>query len=1151
MITTRNADASAGLRPFRFRLVVAALASLLLLGVLFAVPRPAVAQSTGQDDAPAFVVALGSSLSDVGTAASLVAAGVGDAVLFAEAVNRLGNANSSLLSRQVPEQIYIVGGAGAIGADVEAQVRSLAPGVSIKRFAGSTRVETAALAADEALAGRSASKIIIANGWSLPDVGAAAAAVAAGAADVVLYAERDDLGELAQSALETHRPGTVLIVGGRAALSAQVELAAATAAGGSRTTRLGGATRVDTAARIAREALPGGADTVIVADGWSPADVGVAATIAASLADSAVLYTADSDGLRAAFDSAVRSLAPDRIVLVDLSSNASQKILNGLSAHGSFTRITQPIDATRSALGEDVGEVHERSETQPADAIADAEAYMVELVNELRSSVGVPPLHQNDLIGEVARRWSRSLADRRVLDLQLSDHNPHYVSEYPPGSVLAGENLALVPCLADCLRHLRTEVLRAFDGLSNSPGHYENMVREGFGQIGVGIVVSAELRHMWVTQNFACYAPAPVQGTCPTGSGPVRSGSGVSGEDLSVVSGIEVPYSVSSLRDGAYLVVDFNKDYTGGRGDFCAIRSDKTLMCWSGSSASWLRDAPSGEFKDLAVGDDGACAVRVSGAIECWGRSAPSEFLEPPNGTFDEVTAGPLHACALRSDRTIACWGAEISGGDASGPYVDDSHLHPPGGTYSSVSAGLQHACALSTDRTVRCWGRNGAGQTDAPRGQFATVVSGTYGSCGLRVDGAVLCWGDDFDGPVRFGGIEASGRSVESIALGSDMLCALDTDSDLACKIIKGASVVGTNIDPDDGTPLDVSVPGGPFSSISVGHKAGCGLRPDGSIACWGRGGSSFDVPPFLVPPGSYTVLSNSCGLRGDGTMVCWKPLRAPDLPRTFLGRPLRLGIAVFPGEYVAISSGAPSGFEGEFAVCGVTTDAAINCFGPDLATDWVSRQPQRIEGSFRSVTVGAGAACALRTNATIHCWGQDQFGLLDAPSGSFTHISAGDRHFCAVRSNQSLKCWGNNGAGQLDAPSGSFVSVSSSDDRSCAVRSNGTAACWGTDWWSPASSETFDSISLGQYGGHCVEQSGDFTCTGPDGVHLRLPVLPRDDQGARTDWAYLDYNSRCGIRSDGGITCWPELPGGVSWHTSEDALWVYGEDVDDPPPW
>ena len=1128
----------------------------LLLSVLALVPVPAGAQAGGQDDAPVFVVALGSSLSDVGTAASLVAAGVGDAVLFAESVGRLGNANSSLLSQQAPERVFIIGGTSAVGADVESELRSLAPGVSIKRFAGSTRVETAALAADEALAGRSASKIIVANGWSLPDVGAAAAAVAAGAADVVLYAERDDLGELAQSALETHRPGTVLIVGGRAALSAQVELAAATAAGGSRTTRLGGATRVDTAARIAREALPGGADTVIVADGWSPADVGVAATIAASLADSAVLYTADSDGLRAAFDSAVRSLAPDRMVLVDLSSNASQTILNGLSAHGSFTRITQPIDATRSALGEEVGEVHERSETQPADAIADAEAYMVELVNELRSSVGVPPLHQNDLIGEVARRWSTLMQERGI-----HEHNPHFASEFPPGSALSGENIATVPCL-DCPGGLREATRRAFDALVDSPGHYENMVRPGFGQIGVGIALNTAggPRVIKVTQNFACYAPAPVQGTCPAGPGPVGTGLDSPVEDLRGVSGIEVPYSVTSLRDGEYLAVDFNKALSTSRRDFCALRSDRSIMCWDARFGSPLLGAPDGEFKAIATGDGGACALRLSGAIECWGERASSEFLAPPSGTFDQVTAGPLHACALRTDRTIVCWGPEISG---AGSDADDAHLHPPSGTYVSVSAGWGYACALSTDRSVDCWGRNSVGQTEAPEGQFLAVASGIYESCAIRMDGAVECWGRDFSGQMQFefdGGV--SGGPITSIAMGFGMLCALDTNSELACKITKGASVVGSTIIPSDGTLWDVSVPDGPFSTISVGDGAGCGLRPDGSLACWGRGADNLHVPP-----GTYTELSNSCGLRQDGTMVCWKGLRAPDLPRTSWGRPVRNAVSVFPGEYVAIGTGLPGSYEGSYAVCGVSTDAALYCFGPDLETSWVTRQPQRIEGSYQSVVIGPGAACALRTDTTIFCWGQEearQFGLLDPPTGSFAQISAGYLHFCAVRTDQSVKCWGDNGAGQLDAPSGRFVSVSSGADRSCAIRSDGTAACWG-DWHGPAPEAEggLASISLNENGGCYVgkpvedlDEDGfgsigfDYGCFGPDSL-WRLPWLPSDADGAFTYWVYLDHFSRCGLRNDGGITCWPELPGGVSWHTSEDALWVYGEDVDDPPPW
>ncbi len=244
--------------------VAAALATVTVAGGMAGLP--AGAQSGGQGDPPVLVVALGSSLSDVGTAAALVAAGKGDAVVFAESVDRLGIDNLRLVSEQAPERVFIVGGRRAVGTEIESELRSLAPGVSIQRFAGSTRVHTAALAADEALAGRRVSKIILANGWSLPDVGAAAAAVAAGTADAVLYAERGNLGEPTREALGEHRPGTVLIAGGTAALSAGVEADASTAAGGTSTTRLGGATRLETAALIAQEALPGGRAVGAAAD---------------------------------------------------------------------------------------------------------------------------------------------------------------------------------------------------------------------------------------------------------------------------------------------------------------------------------------------------------------------------------------------------------------------------------------------------------------------------------------------------------------------------------------------------------------------------------------------------------------------------------------------------------------------------------------------------------------------------------------------------------------------------------------------------------------------------------------------------------------------------------------------------------------------
>ena len=257
------------------------------------------AAQTPQDNGEpvTLVVALGSSLSDVGTAASLVAAGEGRAVVFASSSADLGDTAVGVVAETHPAKVLIVGGTAAVAASVQAELGSAAPGVSIERLAGTDRVHTAALAAQRTLARASEASVIIANGWSQPDVGAAAAAVAAGAADAVLYAHRDELGDPTRQVLDRHRPARVLIAGGTAALSTQVQQQATHAAGGAPTSRLGGATRTHTAALLARTALESGADTAVVANGWSLPDVGAAAALAASLDNSYVLYAQDPDTL--------------------------------------------------------------------------------------------------------------------------------------------------------------------------------------------------------------------------------------------------------------------------------------------------------------------------------------------------------------------------------------------------------------------------------------------------------------------------------------------------------------------------------------------------------------------------------------------------------------------------------------------------------------------------------------------------------------------------------------------------------------------------------------------------------------------------------------------------------------------------------------
>ena len=318
--------------------------------------QPSAAQTTqGESGGPVtLVVALGSSLSDVGTAASLVAAGEGRAVVFASSPSGLGDAAVGVVAETQPARVLIVGGTAAVGASIQAELSRTVPGVSIERLAGTDRVHTAALAAQRALAGTDGASVIIANGWSLPDVGAAAAAVAAGAADAVLYAQSDRLGEPTREALDRHRPARVLIAGGTAALSAQVQQQAAQAAGGATTSRLGGATRTKTAALLAQTALESGADTAVIANGWSLPDVGAAAALAASLDGSYVVYAQSADSLGEPASAALVGHPPARAYLIgdtDTLTTAVHEQLRQAVPNADVIAVTDPAHTTHHALG--------------------------------------------------------------------------------------------------------------------------------------------------------------------------------------------------------------------------------------------------------------------------------------------------------------------------------------------------------------------------------------------------------------------------------------------------------------------------------------------------------------------------------------------------------------------------------------------------------------------------------------------------------------------------------------------------------------------------------------------------------------------------------------------------------------------------------
>lgn len=124
--------------------------------------------------------------------------------------------------------------------------------------------------------------------------------------------------------------------------------------------------------------------------------------------------------------------------------------------------------------------------------LPNAEAELLELVNQERVAAGLRPLVHDPELMEVARRHSADMLARGYFaHITPEGFDPFdRMREAGVTFLIAGENLALA----------RTVEL-AHNGLMNSPGHRANILRPQFGRVGIGIM-DGGLRGLMVTQKF-------------------------------------------------------------------------------------------------------------------------------------------------------------------------------------------------------------------------------------------------------------------------------------------------------------------------------------------------------------------------------------------------------------------------------------------------------------------------------------------------------------------------------------------------------------------------------------------------------------------------------------------------------------------------
>jgi len=270
---------------------------------------------------------------------------------------------------------------------------------------------------------------------------------------------------------------------------------------------------------------------------------------------------------------------------------------------------------------------------------------------------------------------------------------------------------------------------------------------------------------------------------------------------------------------------------------------------------------------------------------------------------------------------------------------------------YQQVSAGGYHTCALRPDGTAVCWGDNSYGQAPATRaGPFTQVSAGGYHTCGLKNTGVVECWGRNTIS------VNTGETSYEEVYVGQ--------------------------ADPP---------PGILFTQVSTGDYHTCGLKPDGSVECWGR--ADDRTGPFTqVSAGN----DHNCAIRkSDGTVACWGANG--------------YGQANPPAGVVFTQVSA-----GENHTCALDLDGNVVCWGGNT---W-GQAPATRTGPYTQIAAGDLFTCGLKTDGALDCWGYNFYGQRNPPAGVFTAFELGGAHGCAISEDDKIYCWGRNDHGQAIPP-------------------------------------------------------------------------------------------------------------------------------------
>ena len=190
----------------------------------------------------------------------------------------------------------------------------------------------------------------MANGWRTADVGVATALAARTRGSALVYTEAGSLSDAVRGLLKIRALDRISVIGGESVISKNVFASLGEAEPSAARQRVAGTTRIGTAVRAARMVLDGartGDATLVIANGWSPADIGVASVVAARLPLSAVVFAA-TDDLPASVRQLIADVEPLSLIVIGGTAAVSPKVESHLRLAAPGATLTRLSGATRT-----------------------------------------------------------------------------------------------------------------------------------------------------------------------------------------------------------------------------------------------------------------------------------------------------------------------------------------------------------------------------------------------------------------------------------------------------------------------------------------------------------------------------------------------------------------------------------------------------------------------------------------------------------------------------------------------------------------------------------------------------------------------------------------------------------------------------------